>query len=82
MTAAISGCGKAISIIRQFQLSGRPLEQRGPDNRGCTVMKFMHVCIAQWIDCISHTLQVGMFESDRVETRREGGAVGSSWPSS
>ena len=37
MTAAISGCGKAISIIRHFQLSGRPLEQRGPDNRGCTV---------------------------------------------
>ena len=40
MTAAISGCGKAISIIRHFQLSGRPLEQRGPDNRGCTVLAF------------------------------------------
>ena len=51
MTAAISGCGKAISIIRHFQLSGRSLEQRGPDNRGCTVYTFeyssnyLHYCL-------------------------------------
>ena len=37
VTAAKSGCGKAISVIRYFRLSGTPLEQRGPDSRGSTV---------------------------------------------